>query len=295
MTIKQAQIETCNALNLHPDVDQTLYDALEQARQHDPQNRDLQAAHLRLVRARRQLQQAKEQMVQANLRLVIHIANRYRGHGLAFSDLIQEGNLGLMRALDKFEARRGLKFITYAYWWVRQAIGRAIINQHRTVRLPNHVIERKQKLRTTEERLWRLHGRTPTRQELSAALKWPQEEIDMLYLATQSMLQLHQPATEEGPLLEESLEDEEAPKPDQCFATTQLQRLVATCFASLTDREAHVLRLRFGFETDHPHTLQEIGVKFGLSRERIRQIEQAALDKLRQPHFAALLADFASA
>ena len=194
----QAWFEQCSALALHPDIDQSLNSALVCAWQDDPHNRELGAAYQRLERAQRQLQQAKEQMLQANLRLVIHIANRYRGHGLAFPDLIQEGNLGLMRALDKFEARRGLKFITYAYWWVRQAIGRAIINQYRTIRLPNHIVERKQKLRAAEERLWRSSGRAPTLQELSAALAWPQEEIEMLYLATQSMLQLQQPAADEG-------------------------------------------------------------------------------------------------
>jgi RNA polymerase sigma factor (sigma-70 family) len=234
-------------------------------------------------------------MLQSNLRLVIHVANRYRGRGVAFPDLIQEGNIGLMRALEKFEASRGLKFITYAYWWVRQAIGRAIINQYRTVRVPNHIVERRQKLKAAEERFWRLHGHAPTVQDLSADLGWTPDEIDELHAALQPILKLNQAATDDGQPLEEALPDEMQEKPEQLMATRQLQRLMAACLASLTEREARILQLRYGFDSGRPHTLQEIGAIFGLSRERIRQIEQTALEKLRQPQLASLLADFAPA
>ncbi len=291
----QDGIDTCESLRLHPHVIHALQGDLERAVQHTPHHAALRAAYRGWSRAQYQLTQGKAQMLQANLRLVIHVANRYRGRGVAFPDLIQEGNLGLMRALDKFEARRGLKFITYAYWWVRQAIGRAIINQYRTVRVPNHIVERKHKLLTTEERLWSANGRPPTIQELSAALGWTSEEIEALHLATQPLLQLQQSATDDSNALEDLLEDEQTTKPEQLLAMAQLQRRIAACFANLTEREARILRLRFGFDTDRPHTLQEIGAIFGLSRERIRQIEQAALEKLRQPHMAAMLADFAPA
>ena len=283
------------ALDLQQTALVVLQDALAQAFNQSPHDPVLRASHSVWLCAQRREKQSKTEMMQANLRLVIHIANRYRGRGVAFPDLIQEGNLGLMRALDKFEARRGLKFITYAYWWVRQAIGRAIINQYRTVRVPNHIVERKQKLRSTEERLWTDLGRQPTLDELSTALEWSPEEIEELQVATQPILQLQQSGTETESVLEDVLADEQREKPDQLLATAQLQRHLAACLSALTEREADILRLRYGFDSDRPHTLQEIGALFGLSRERIRQIEQIALKKLRQPQLTALLADYAPA
>ena len=288
-------VETWEAIDLHPDALQTLQRSIAQALQDHPHNAALRSARSAWVQAQQREMAGKTEMMRANLRLVIHVANRYRGRGVAFPDLIQEGNLGLMRALDKFEARRGLKFITYAYWWVRQAIGRAIINQYRTVRVPNHVVERKHKLHTAEERLWGQSGRPPTVDELSAALGWTPQDIEELNRVTQPILQLHQPGTAEGSPLEEALADEQTDKPEQLMATSQLQRRVASCLSALSDREASILRLRYGFESDRPHTLQEIGAIFGLSRERIRQIEQTALEKLRQPQLASLLTDFAPA
>jgi len=200
-----------------------------------------------------------------------------------------------MRALEKFEASRGLKFITYAYWWVRQAIGRAIINQYRTVRVPNHIVERRQKLKAAEDRFWRLHSRAPTVYDLSVELGWSPAEIDDLKAALQPILKLNQASDDDGQPLEEALPDETQEKPEQLMATRQLQRLMAACLASLTEREARILQLRYGFDSGRTHTLQEIGAIFGLSRERIRQIEQTALEKLRQPQLASLLADFAPA
>jgi RNA polymerase sigma factor (sigma-70 family) len=231
-------------------------------------------------------------MLRANLRLVIHVANRYRGRGVPFLDLIQEGNIGLMRALEKFEHRRGLKFVTYAHWWVRQAISRAITEQYRTVRLPNHVVERKNKLRTVGDRLWDMHGRAPNTEELSRELGWTFKEVEELMLAVQPIMRLHQPVADDGSMLTDILEDDQAPRPVDMLAEEQLQRRLADCLASLTEREAFILRLRYGLEADHPHTLQEIADILGLSRERVRQLERQAFEKLRQPHRSALLADF---
>jgi len=288
-------LQICSSLPLHMHVYQSLNEAFEQALATDPDDPALRAAQGARRRAQQHFRQRKAQMLQSNLRLVIHVANRYRGRGVAFPDLIQEGNIGLMRALEKFEASRGLKFITYAYWWVRQAIGRAIINQYRTVRVPNHIVERRQKLKTAEDRFWRLHGHAPTVQDLSADLGWSPHEIDELKAALQPILKLNQAADDDGQPLEEALPDEMQEKPEQLMATRQLQRLIATCLASLTEREARILQLRYGFDSGQPHTLQEIGAMFGLSRERIRQIEQTALEKLRQPQLASTLADFAPA
>jgi RNA polymerase sigma factor (sigma-70 family) len=295
VTLWREWLQICGSLPLHMHVYQALSEALEQALNTYPNDPALRAARCAWQRAQRQFRQSKAQMLQSNLRLVIHVANRYRGRGVAFPDLIQEGNIGLMRALEKFEASRGLKFITYAYWWVRQAIGRAIINQYRTVRVPNHIVERRQKLKTAEDRFWRLHGRPPTVHDLSADLGWTPDDIDELKAALQPILKLNQAAATDGQPLEEALPDEMQEKPDQLMATRQLQRLIAACLASLTEREARILQLRYGFDSGRPHTLQEIGAIFGLSRERIRQIEQTALEKLRQPQLASLLADFAPA
>jgi RNA polymerase primary sigma factor len=232
-------------------------------------------------------------MLRANLRLVIHVANHYRGRGVPFLDLIQEGNIGLMRALDKFEPQRGLKFVTYAHWWVRQAVGRATTEQYRTVRLPNHVVERQSKLRSAADRLWSVYGRTPNVQELSTALGWTPQEVEDLLAAGQPIARLHQPLTEDGSVLADILEDVQAPKPEELVAEDQLHYHLAQCLADLPAREALILRLRYGLETDHPHSLKEIGDILGLSRERVRQLEQLALNKLRRSQHSASLADFA--
>lgn len=286
-------LDTCEALALHPNVYEAMRVAFEVELRARPQDPALRAAYSAWKRAQRQLTQAKTQMIRANLRLVIHVANRYRGRGVPFLDLIQEGNIGLMRALEKFEHHRGLKFVTYAHWWVRQAISRAITEQYRTVRLPNHVVERKNKLRGLVDRLWGMFGRPPNAQELSAALGWTPQEVEELQAAVQPIVRLHQPVADDGSLLADILEDQQAPKPEELLAEEQLQRRLADCLASLTDREAFILRLRYGLECEHPHTLQEIADILGLSRERVRQLERQAFEKLRQPHRSALLADFA--
>ena len=199
-----------------------------------------------------------------------------------------------MRALEKFEPSRGLKFVTYAHWWVRQAISRAITEQYRTVRLPNHIGERKNKLRAAVDRLWGQYGRVPTSEELSVALGWTREEVEELQAAVQPVVRLQQPLAEDGGSLADILEDEQALRPDDLLAEEQLQRCLADCLASLTEREAFILRLRYGLESEQPHTLQEIADMLRLSRERVRQLERQAFEKLRQPHRSSRLADFST-
>ncbi len=288
----QQWIAAWESLTLHSSVYDALRLALRVALEATPRDPALRATHTFWMHAHGQLTQAKTQMLRANLRLVIHVANRYRGRGVPFLDLIQEGNIGLMRALEKFEYRRGLKFVTYAHWWVRQAISRAITEQYRTVRLTNHVVERKNKLRSVGDRLWDMHGRAPNAEELSMELGWTSKEVEELMLAVQPIMRLHQPVADDGSMLTDILEGDQAPKPDEMLAEEQLQRRLADCLASLTDRESFILRLRYGLEADHPHTLQEIADILGLSRERVRQLERQAFEKLRQPHRSALLADF---
>lgn len=286
-------LATWEALQLHPNVHQTLQRALENARHTPPVPVAVHVAYRTWLRTQRALAQAKERMLQANLRLVIHIAKRYHNDAVPFLDLIQEGNLGLMRALDKFEPQRGVKFITYAYWWIQQAISRAIIEQHRTVRVPEHIVARQDKLRATTGKLARLHGRSPSRQELSLALGWTPAEIDELHLMAQPIIRLQQPRMEDERPLLDIVEDDDTPSPEQLAETAQFHHRLALCLSSLPAREALILRLRYGLEGEEPQTLQEIGDRLGLSRERIRQLEKQAMTTLRQPRQQALLADFA--
>jgi RNA polymerase sigma factor (sigma-70 family) len=287
-------IAICEALRLHPSVYETIRQALDTAQRAQPSEPTLHTAYSAWAHAQQRLEQAKAQMLRANLRLVIHVAHRYHSRGVPLLDLIQEGNIGLMRALDKFEPQRGLKFVTYAHWWVRQAISRAVIEQHRTVRLPGHVVERQNKLRTVGSKLWNAYGRAPSVQELSTALGWTPKEVEEVRAAGQSIIRMHQPITDDGGMLADVLADPQAPKPEELLVEEQLHRRLAECLASLPEREATILRLRYGLETDHPHSLQEIGDLLGVSRERIRQLEKLALEKLRQPQRSALLADFAN-
>src|SRR5207302_3967241 len=206
----RAWLAACETLQLQPHGHAALGEALEVAWQAQPEDPLLHAASRAWTRAQGELARAKAQMMQANLRLVIHIALRYRHRGLPLLDLIQEGNLGLMRAVDKFEPRRGLKFVTYAHWWIRQAISRAVGEQYRTIRLPSHVIERKSKLHTAATKLWANQGRAPQAQELSAALGWTPEEVEALLITVQPLAQLQQPITEEGDELQDVLADTQA-------------------------------------------------------------------------------------
>lgn len=285
-------IDICESLRLQSGAHDALLRALDRALLDRPDDPALRAARRGWSRANEAREAAKTQMLRANLRLVIYVAKRFRNDNVPFLDLIQEGNIGLMRALEKFEPGRGLKFVTYAHWWVRQAIGRAIIEQSRTVRLPGHVVERKNKLRAAETKLWQVHKRLPSAQELSAELGWTLQEVEMLQDTKQVMVRLHEPLSEAGQRFEETVEDEHILDPDIVVAQRELHDRVAESLRELSEREAHILRLRFGLDTDHPHSLREIGDLYGLSRERIRQLETLALNKLRRSERGATLADF---
>jgi RNA polymerase sigma factor (sigma-70 family) len=232
-------------------------------------------------------------MMQANLRLVIHVAKHYVYRGMPLLDLIQEGNLGLMRAVDKFEPRRGLKFVTYAHWWIRQAITRALDAQLRTIRLPSHVLERQRQLHAATIQLWERHGQHPSVQDLSAALGWPAQQVEALLTAGQPIIPLQQPSTADGAVLQDLLADTQTPPPEALTAAAYVRRQVAACLTHLSEREALIVRRRYGLDTDEPQTLQEIGDHLGVSRERVRQLEKQALTKLRQGQHRAVLAELA--
>jgi RNA polymerase sigma factor (sigma-70 family) len=287
----RAWLTIYEALQLHPYVHEAMREALEDARQVQPEDRALQAAYQTWTRSQRELDQAKTQMMQANLRLVIHVATRFRDRGVPFLDLIQEGNLGLMRAVDKFEPRRGLRFVTYAHWWIRQAISRALGEQYRTIRLPSHVIERKSKLHTAATKLWANQGRAPQAQELSAALGWTPQEVEDLLITVQPLAQLQQPITDDGDALQDVLADTHAPQPDALVAEEQIRRGIDECLVHLTEREAFIVRLRYGLDSQEPHSLQEIGDLLGVSRERVRQLEKQAFAKLRRLQQSTVLAE----
>jgi len=289
----RAWLTTYEALQLHPRVHEAMHEALEDTWQAQPEAPALQATYRSLTRAQRELDQAKAQMMQANLRLVIHVATRFRDRGVPFLDLIQEGNLGLMRAVDKFEPRRGLRFVTYAHWWIRQAISRAIGEQDRTIRLPSHVIELKSKLHAAATQLWASQGRRPSVQDLSAALGWTPQQVDALLLAVQPLAQLQQPLTDDGTALQDVVADTQTPPPEVLVATAQVRRGVDACLGRLTAREALIVRWRYGLDADEPQTLQAIGDILGLSRERVRQLEKRAFAKLRQLPQSAGLAELA--
>jgi len=289
----RAWLTTWETLRVPPQVTEAIRSALEATWQGDPKDPALHAAYHAWARAQGALDQAKAQMMQANLRLVIHIALRYRHRRVPFLDLIQEGNLGLMRAVDKFEPQRGLRFVTYAHWWIRQAISRALDEQHRTIRLPSHVVERQHKLHTAATRLEEREGRAPSPEDLSAALGWTPQDVADLLRVTQPLVHLQQPLRDDGTALQDVLVDTQTPPPEGLLAAEQVRRGVHACLGHLPEREAFILRLRYGLEACEPQSLQEIGEVLGISRERVRQLEQQAFAKLRQLPQSAALAELA--
>jgi len=289
----RAWLTIWETLRVHPHVHTAIGEALAAAWQAQPTDPVLHAASQVWARAQGELDRAKAQMVQANLRLVVHSALHYRHRGMPVLDLIQEGNLGLLRAVDKFEPQRGLKFVTYAHWWIRQAISRAIGEQSRAIRLPSHVLERQSKLRAAATQLWARQGRRPSTQDLSAALGWTPQQVDALLIAVQPLAQLQQPLTDDGTALQDVVEDTQTPHPEVLVAAAQVRRGVDACLGRLTAREALIVRWRYGLDADEPQTLQAIGDVLGLSRERVRQLEQRAFVKLRQLPQSAGLAELA--
>jgi RNA polymerase primary sigma factor len=236
---------------------------------------------------------AREALIKANTRLVVSVARRYLGRGVPFLDLIQEGNLGLMKAVEKFEYQRGFRFSTYATWWIRQGIVRAIADQGRTIRVPVHMVDRLRMVHKASRELEQKIGRAPTAEELAERLDLDSSKLNWLLQVTQQPVSLESPINgEEDAELGMYVEDITSPSPAQITYENMLRERLDEVLATLTPREARILRLRFGLGQDRPYTLEEVGQKFGLTRERIRQIESKALRRLRQPSRARLLKDY---
>ena len=254
---------------------------------------EIKTINRKLNMGKLQADRAKKEMVEANLRLVISIAKKYTNRGLQFLDLIQEGNIGLMKAVDKFEYRRGYKFSTYATWWIRQAITRSIADQARTIRIPVHMIETINKLNRITRKMIQEKGREPTVEEMSIAMEMPELRIRKVLKISREPISMETPiGDDDDSFLGDFIEDTGIDQPDGAAAKTGLKESTVNILESLTPREAKVLRMRFGIHMNQDHTLEEVGKQFDVTRERIRQIEAKALRKLRHPSRSEKLKSF---
>jgi RNA polymerase primary sigma factor len=235
-------------------------------------------------------ERARAHLIQANLRLVVSVAKRYVGRGMSFLDLIQEGNIGLMKATDKFDYKRGFKFSTYATWWIRQAITRSISDQSRTIRLPVHVGETINRVRKTSHRLQQIYEREPTAEEIGRAMDMTDEKVRQVLDVSRHPISLEAPVGQDGEaFLGDFIEDSALPPPVELASHQLLKMQIAEALDKLSERERRIIVLRFGLEDGRFRTLEEVGREFGITRERIRQIEAKALRKLRHPSYSRQL------